>query len=288
MDNAVIPVKQHEVYALKHQDVNTATQVVGMPNAQELMVYQTWAKNAVDSQMYRGVGKESAVMMIMLAAREYGIGPAQALNGGLHIIEGKVELSARVMSALIRRAKHTLQIIESTDQICKIKGTRADTGETHTVTFTIEMAQKAGLIKEKGGWKRTPEDMLYARCVSRLARQLFSDVIGIGYIEGEIGDSRASNEAPEYQPEKYSEVYEEALPQMIADLLKHFDPADHSHIMTFIDEINAHYKESKIDTLLKLLNDIKVTSDQFNKWKNKRKLNEKIIDITSVPVTPSE
>jgi hypothetical protein len=284
MDNAVIPVKQHEVYALKHQDVNTATQVVGMPSAQELMVYQTWAKNAVDSQMYRGVGKESAVMMIMLAAREYGIGPAQALNGGLHIIEGKVELSARVMSALIRRAKHTLQIIESTDQICKIKGTRADTGETHTVTFTIEMAQKAGLIKEKGGWKRTPEDMLYARCVSRLARQLFSDVIGIGYIEGEISDSRASNE----EPKQYSEVTEDAISQMLQDLLKQFDPSDHSLIMTFIDEINAHYKELKVHTLMKLLNDIKVTSDQFNKWKNKRKLNEKVIDITSVPVTPSE
>jgi hypothetical protein len=39
--------------------------------------------------MYRSVGKESAIMMIMLAAREYGIGPAQALNGGLHLIEGR-------------------------------------------------------------------------------------------------------------------------------------------------------------------------------------------------------
>ena len=283
MDNAVVPAKQQDVFALRHNAVNTATQLVGMPNAQELMVYQTWAKNAVDSQMYRGVGKESAVMMIMLAAREYGIGPAQALNGGLHIIEGKVELSARVMSALIRRAKHTLQILESTDQICKIQGTRADTGETHTVTFTIEMAQKAGLIKEKGGWKRTPEDMLYARCISRLARQLFSDVIGIGYIEGEISDSRANGEVLEPMPE----VTEDAIEGMIQDLLKHFDIADHGLVMTFINEINAHYKELKVHTLMKLLNDIKFTSDQFNKWKNKRKLNEKVIDITSA-TTPSE
>lgn len=172
----------------------------GMPNQQELMVYQTWAKNAVESQMYRGVGKEPGIMMIMLAAREYGIGPAQALNGGLHIIEGKVELSARIMSAMIRRAKHTLKILESTDKQCVIYGKRADTGEEHTVTFNIEMAQRAGLIKEKGGWKRTPEDMLFARAISRLARQLFSDVIGIGYIEGEISDSRASYEVLEASP----------------------------------------------------------------------------------------
>lgn len=139
-------------------------------------------------------------MMIMLAAREYGIGPAQALNGGLHIIEGKVELSARMMSALIRRSKHKLHIVESTDEKCTIRGVRADTGEVHVVTYTIEMAQKAGLIKEKGGWKRTPEDMLFARTLSRLARQLFSDVIGIGYIEGEISSPQASNE--EIEPSK--------------------------------------------------------------------------------------
>lgn len=70
--------------------------------------------------MYRSVGKESSIMMIMLAAREYGIGPAQALNGGLHIIEGKVELSARIMSALIRKSRHALKIVESTEKKCTI------------------------------------------------------------------------------------------------------------------------------------------------------------------------
>lgn len=263
--------------------VNATTQVAGMPSAQELMVYQTWAKNAVDSQMYRGVGKESAVMMIMLAAREYGIGPAQALNGGLHIIEGKVELSARVMSALIRRSKHTLEILESTDEVCRIKGTRCDTGETHAVTFTIGMAQKAGLVKDKGGWKRTPEDMLFARAMSRLARQLFSDVIGIGYIEGEICDSRANGEVLEPSPE----VQEEGKSRMMEILYKRFDKDDHKDLLEFIEELMAHYKQTKFDILMKLINDHKVTSDNFHKWKDKRKLNEKVIDITSA-TTPSE
>lgn len=286
MDNAVIPAKQQDVFALRSNAVNTATQIVGMPSAQELMVYQTWAKNAVDSQMYRGVGKESAVMMIMLAAREYGIGPAQALNGGLHIIEGKVELSARVMSALIRRAKHTLQILESTDQICKIKGTRVDTGEAHTVTFSIDMAQKAGLIKEKGGWKRTPEDMLYARCISRLARQLFSDVIGIGYIEGEISDSRASN--AEIGPSSEEPMLQDESCYDVNDIYKLFDEADRFLVSDFIKEISEHYKWSLPQAVEALLKDIKVTSEKFHNWKNKKKVtNEKIIDITSA-TTPSE
>ena len=245
---------------------------IGMPSQQELMVYQTWAKNAAESQMYRNVGKESGIMMIMLAAREYGIGPAQALNGGLHIIEGKVELSARVMSALIRRAKHTLKILESTDEICRIMGTRSDTGETHTVCFTIAMAQKAGLIKEKGGWKRTPEDMLYARCISRLARQLFSDVIGIGYIEGEISDCRASYEVLEHVPEIIHEEHDHEL--LVEQLYDHFDKEDRDILGDFIKEVSEHYKWTYQDTIKKLLNDMKETSDKFQKWKWKRKTSE--------------
>src|SRR5262249_51190592 len=128
--------------------------------AHELMAYQAYAKTAVESQMYRGIGKESGVMMIILAAREYGIPPCQALNNGIRIIEGNVELSARIMSALIRRGKHKLKIIENTETKCVIWGQRRDTMEEHTVEYTIEMAQKAGLIREKGAWKKTPEDML--------------------------------------------------------------------------------------------------------------------------------
>lgn len=247
--------------------VNTSIQFCGMPSTQELMVYQTWAKNAVDSQMYRGIGKESAVMMIMLAAREYGIGPAQALNGGLQIIEGKVELSARIMCALIRKAGHELKI-EDGEGFCKVWGRRRDTKEEHEVKYTMEMAQRAGLIKEKGAWRKTPEDMLYNRAISRLARRLFSDVIGIGYVEGEIVDCEASNEVLEASTDSTNKTMEE----LIQDLLAHFNPEDASLVLQFFEEINAHYKESKLETINKLLKDPKITSDQFNKWKSRKRL----------------
>lgn len=260
-------------------------QLNGMPTTQELMVYNTWAKTAVDSQMYRGVGKEAGVMMIMLAAREYGIGPAQALNGGLQIIEGKVELSARMMSALIRKCGHQLKI-EDGEGYCKVWGKRKDTCEEHEVKYTMEMAQRAGLIKDKGAWKKTQEDMLYNRAMSRLARRLFSDVIGVGYVQGEISDSRASNEVLEHM----TEIPEDPnlRVRLTEELLKHFDPLHGHLVIEFLNEINSHLKEGIVPTLMRLLKDIKVTSDNFNKWRNKRKLvDEKIIDITSAP-TPSE
>lgn len=251
---------------------------IGMPSAQELMVYQTWAKNAEASQMYRNVGKEAGIMMIMLAAREYGIGPAQALNGGLHIIEGKVELSARIMSALIRRAKHTLEILESTDQKCVIKGTRSDTGESHTVTYTIDMAQRAGLIKDKGGWKRTPEDMLFARTISRLARQLFSDVIGVGYIEGEISDCRASN--AEIRPLEEMPLHERYA-KLFSELYSHFKGQE-KDLTVFVKEFCKHYNLEEIQALEKLVENIDTTIANFNAWKNKRMKDEKLIEIPIV------
>lgn len=240
-----------------------------MPSTHEMMAYQTYAKTAVDSQMYRGIGKEAGVMMIMLAAREYGIGPAQALNGGLNIIEGKVELSARIMGAMIRRAGHTLKILEDTDTQCTIYGRRADTSEEHKVTYTIEQAQRAGLIKEKGGWKKVPDDMLFARTMSKLARRLFSDVIGIGYVQGEIvlDKHEASVDLPiDIEPE-IKQVDTEALQ---VELMEALDKEDKFLMHEFIEVVRSHYKWDKERTLKEFLSDINRTLTRFNEWKEKR------------------
>jgi hypothetical protein len=154
------------------------------PSEHEMMVYQAVAKNAAASKLYQG--DESTIMMKMLAGREFGIPPMQSINGGIHVIQGKVEMSARMMSALIRRARHKIIVKENTGKICTLIGVRADTGETLTCSYTFEEAKLACLVKPGGGWVKCQTDMTFARALSRLARQLFIDIIGIGYIEGEI------------------------------------------------------------------------------------------------------
>lgn len=246
---------------------------LGVPSTHEMMAYQTYAKTAVDSQMYRGVGKEAGVMMIMLAAREYGIGPAQALNGGLNIIEGKVELSARIMGAMIRRAGHTIKILEDSDTKCTIYGRRGDTGEEYTVTYTIEQAQRAGLIKDKGGWRKVPDDMLFARAQSKLARRLYSDVIGIGYVQGEITlesppqSHQMSIDMPvEIEPEVVN-VNEEDLQE---ELLQSLDkPEDQFRMIAFIQAVMETQKWDRIKTLKEMLKDTNRTFKRFQEWKDK-------------------
>lgn len=249
-----------------------APSTIGVPSEHELLAYQAYAKTAVESQMYKGVGKEAGLMMIILAAREYGIGPCQALNNGIRIIEGNVELSARMISALIRRAKHNLKVLESSSTKCVVYGKRRDNGDELTVAYTIEMAQRAGLIKEKGSWKKNPEDMLFARAVSRLSRQLFSDVVGIGYIEGEIDDSIEVKEpcmkafdVPVKEPEaEPSEV------EMLENIMQTIDKEEKYQMLEFLDLVKNHYKWDKITTLKEFLKDKNKTLEKFQNWKNKK------------------
>jgi hypothetical protein len=163
-----------------------------MPNAQEFQMLQVIAKNAQDSGLYAGIGQQSRIFMVLLAARELGVSPMLALNGGIWNIQGKIEISARLMNGLIRKAGHSIKIVVSNDTHCTLLGTRKD-GDSFETSFNMEDAIKAGLA---GGnvWKKYPADMLYNRCMSRLARRLFSDVIGNAYVEGEIKEAKQIEE----------------------------------------------------------------------------------------------
>ncbi len=159
-----------------------------MPSQEEFNMLQVIAKNAQDSGLYGGVGQQAKIFMVLLAARELGVSPMLALNGGIWNIQNKIEISARLMNGLIRRAGHSIKIVESTDEICTLLGTRTD-GDFITLSFSKADAEKAGLWGSNT-WKKYPGDMLYNRCMSRLARRLFPDVIGTAYVEGEIKEAK--------------------------------------------------------------------------------------------------
>jgi hypothetical protein len=155
----------------------------------EMKLFTTIAKYAAQSGLYKNAGGEAAIFMILLAAHDLGIKPTIALNGGIWNIQGKIEISARLMTSMIRKAGHSISIKECTDKICVMKGKRSDNGDEAEASFSIEDANKAGLAG-RDVWKKYAEDMLYARAMSRLARRLFPDVIGTAYVEGEIRDEQ--------------------------------------------------------------------------------------------------
>lgn len=163
-----------------------------VPSNDEMTTYQVMAKTAAQSQLYAKIGGEAGLLSIMLMARELGIPPMQALMG-MSMIQGKVEVSPRLMNMMIRKAGHKISILECSETLCKIAGTRSDTKEGYTCSFTLDEAKKAGLVRSGGGWEKYPSDMLFARCLSRLARRLFADVISSAYVEGEISGSESES-----------------------------------------------------------------------------------------------
>lgn len=250
----------------------TVKEISSVPSEHEIMVYQTMSKQAVDSKMYRGIGDQAGVMMIMLAARELNIPPVMALNGGLNIIQGKVEISARMMNALIRKRGHSINIKESTDEKCILEGTRCDNGDTATVTYSVQDAQKAGLIKNGGGWTKCPKDMCFARALSRLARQLFSDVIGIGYVEGEIKAVESEANPPTSKEILQAEVDEIIITEDLKPkYLEQFDKEDKFLSLEYLKAVQKHFEKSEHETIKMLMVDTKALFEKFNVWKSKIK-----------------
>lgn len=232
-----------------------------IPTDHEIAVFQTMAKQAVGSKLYRGIGDEFAVMTIMLAARELDIPPMAALNGGINIINGKTEISARMMAALIMRRGHSIQVMESTTENCILKGSRSN-GQTALESFTIHEAQNAGLIKDGGGWKKWPKDMLYARALSRLARRLFPDVIGMGYIEGEIKESS-------FQP-MIEEAIEIPQPidedQILKNFLSQFDKDEAMGWSEYISQLKEKLNITLHEIVMKYNEDPKSAEEKYKKW----------------------
>lgn len=249
----------------------TVKKEYGVPTEHEMMVFHTMAEQAVSSKMYKGIGEKAGVMMIMLSARELGIPPCQALNRGLNIINGTVEISARMLGALIRKSGHQFIPKKLTDTECIMWGKRADNGQELEVSFTLAEAQKAGLVKPGGGWVKWPKDMLFARSLSRLARQLFSDVIGIGYVEGEIVPSDFKPDIPSIpsDPSTPEIIDVKTTPIDFNVVLNTLHEEDKFLMIKYLHVVMEHFSWTEEETKLKFLEDPKLM-EKFEKWKEKQ------------------
>jgi hypothetical protein len=167
-----------------------------IPTQEEVKAIEVMAKQAVESKYVEKLGGYAGVFSIAMYARELGVPIMSALFGGMSNIMGKITIAPQLMNAMIRKRGHKLKI-DSNDVRCIIEGVRKDTGESCTVSFSVEDARKAGLYKDNGGWAKYPSDMCFARALSRLARRLFPDVIGMAYVEGELGQEDDKHEAVE-------------------------------------------------------------------------------------------
>lgn len=121
-------------------------------------------------------GQPHAVLACILTGAELGLGPMQSLRM-VNVIEGRPAASAELMRALVNRAGHRVDVVDARQDRVTLSGVRRDTGARATVTWTLDDAERAGLLKNPA-WSKYPRSMLLARATSELCRMLFADVIG--------------------------------------------------------------------------------------------------------------
>lgn len=137
-------------------------------------------------------------IVLMLSGQELGIPPMQALRS-LHLVEGRVELSATLMLGLMASkmgCQFTWQ--EATAQQAVLVLKRPDQ-QQHTERYTWAMAERAGLTRKKN-WQQHPEAMLRARCISAAARAYCPEILSGCYVEGELDAGPAMPQAAGPQP----------------------------------------------------------------------------------------
>lgn len=149
----------------------------------------------METPHYKKMGAEG-VYAIVSKAKSIGIDPIDALNGSLYYVQGKVGMSTEQMACLVRQAGHSVtKDSKSTDNKCILNGKRNDTGDTWSISFSIDDAKRAGIFKDASPWGKYPTVMCYNRAMSMLCRQLFPDIIkGAGYTMDELKEIAKSND----------------------------------------------------------------------------------------------
>jgi hypothetical protein len=151
---------------------NPSTAIVLSQKQVSYQEAKDFAQIAVDSKYFlsKEITNPAKAMALIMIGRELGLGPAASLRG-VYLIEGVPSLSARVMSSLINLSGNwRTKLLQWTHSVAEIQFLRRENGtwvpQTPTMVFTIEDAKRAGYIKPKSGWEKTPRNMLYARALS--------------------------------------------------------------------------------------------------------------------------
>ena len=133
--------------------------------------------------------------LAMLKGYELGLGLIASLDL-IYVIQTRrglrPALSTQGINALIQRSGVLCEFkVEDTADDkgpvgCTVRMTRADSGFTYEVSFTLKDAERAELLS-KDNWKKWPAEMLRARAISTCGRIVCPDVLAGLYLADELG-----------------------------------------------------------------------------------------------------
>lgn len=130
-------------------------------------------------------GKPADIAAAILAGQELGLKPMATLKS-IDVIQGTPALRAHAMRGLLQAKGHEIELVESDDQHCVMRGRRKGADGWQEVTWTLARAERLQLLG-KGEWKKQPTTMLIARATGEICRLIASDALyGMPYASEEL------------------------------------------------------------------------------------------------------
>lgn len=130
-------------------------------------------------------GKRDEIVAVILAGHELGIQPMTSLKS-IDVIQGQPALRAHAMRGILQAQGHEIELKESDDTHCVMRGRRKGAEEWQTVVWDIPRVTRMGLLG-KDQWKKQPKTMLIARATGEICRLVASDALhGMPYAAEEL------------------------------------------------------------------------------------------------------
>lgn len=127
-----------------------------------------------------------AIVAVILAGHEVGLKPMTSLKS-IDVIQGQPALRAHAMRAIVLKAGHEIELVESDAQHCVMRGRRKGAEAWQTVEWDLRRAAQMKLT-EKAEWKKQPKTMLIARATGEICRLVAADALhGMPYVAEELG-----------------------------------------------------------------------------------------------------
>jgi hypothetical protein len=203
-----------------------------------------------DSGFFTDAREAAQCGVKIMAGAAWGIDAFTAMVG-IHIIQNKPTVSAGLMAAAVKgHPKYDYRVRDRTDSVCRIEFFEG--AESLGVNeYTLDMASRAGLLSNPT-WKKYPEAMLFARCMSSGVRTFCPDVFhATVYTPEELGAVVDEEGAPIHvevvsRPEKPVEAPVVAEPTPTPEKVKHEDGVTtDAPVMASADQLKAIARETK-------------------------------------------
>ena len=151
------------------------------------------------SGMFPDVKSQAMAVVKILAGREIGLSPMEAMNS-LYMVNNHIAITAKIIAAKIRMSKvydYTIDKLDDTECILTfsriVEGKKEELGKS---SFSTKDAAQAGIIN-KPNWKAYPKNMNFARAISNGSRWYCPEVMTGFYSVEELTDLEPSKSTEE-------------------------------------------------------------------------------------------